>query len=71
MALSMATYARIIDEGLADESKRRKAEVDSLLSAGVDPDEATRRVYSPWKTLAEYRAMCADYDRAFSACGQR
>ncbi len=34
---------------------------------GVPEDEATRRVYYPWKTLQQYHDMLADYEAAFGA----
>lgn len=66
MASSMSVYCQIIQEGLAAKRKEDHAELARLLADGIETDEAHRRVYHPWKTLAQYREMMAEYDRAYA-----
>lgn len=62
----MTVYHQIVQEGLAAQRKADRAEMAKLLASGVDEEEAVRRVYLPWKSPAEYRAMLAEYDAAFA-----
>ena len=65
MASSMNVWCEIIKLGLAKRRRRDATEVATLVAAGVGEDEATRRVYYPWKTIEQYREMLAEYARVF------
>jgi hypothetical protein len=54
-------------QSLASKRRRDYAEIKHLLSKGVDEDEAMRRVWWPWKTPLDYRAMCAAWENAFNS----
>lgn len=66
MASSMKVYCQIVQNGLTAARQKNDAEIQRLLASGVDRSECIRRVLFPWKTPAQYQALQAEYDRAFS-----
>jgi hypothetical protein len=66
MVSSMSVWCEIVRDGLSAQSKRDKAEVTRLLASGVGGEEAIRRVYFPWKTPAEYRALVSEYNATYA-----
>ena len=65
MAASMSVYCDIVSKGLANERRKTEAHLKQLLNEGVSLDEAIRRVYVPWKTPEQYRALRDEYERIF------
>jgi hypothetical protein len=61
----MKVYCEIVRQGLAEQRRRDATDVATIIAAGVDENEAARRVYYPWKTAEQYQKMLADYEQGF------
>ncbi len=66
-AAAVSAWCEAVRKVLDDKRRTDTARFNMYVGLGVPEDEATRRVYYPWKTLQQYHDMLADYEAAFGA----